>query len=169
MCGAFSSASPWARLSSFWLALLFALVQVPVTGQSTNSGPPPSESSQSEAWPLSKVSSELLTTLKDLKNKYPKTLEESENLRDKVRSLSEQLTTLSSRSETWEAESKRLTDLVKSLTKEFEDYQTAAETRAKADQKAIDQARSERDQARESVLWAVVLAILAGLGIGFML
>lgn len=168
MCGASFSTSPWARLSSFWLALLFALVQVPVIGQSTNSGPPQSESSQSEGWPLSKVSSELLNTLKDLKNKYPKTLEESESLRDKVKSLSEQLTTLSSQSATWEAESKRLTDLVKFLTLEFEDYQKAAEDRAKKDQKAIDQARAERDRARESVLWAVILSLLAGAGIGFM-
>lgn len=163
----------WARVPFFWLAFFLALPQVPLTAQSTSNGPGPSESRPSVELSLSKVSSELVTTLRDLTEKYPKAIEESESLREQVKSLSGQVSELSSSSESWEADSKRLTGLVKSLTTQFEDYQKASEAKAEIDAQAIDEARADRDEARSILPWAgvggAIIGALTALGINAIL
>lgn len=164
-----SSGWQLARVASFWLAFCFGLVQVPLTAQSTNSGPGPSESKPSAELSLSKVSSELRLTLKDLVESYPKLVTESSSLRDQVKSLSEQVSALSSSSETWEADSKRLTDSVKSLTTQFEEAQAASDERARIDAEALATARKERDEAKAILPWVgiggAILGALAWAGI----
>ena len=151
-----------ASLSAFWLAFYFTAPQVPLMGQSTNNGPGPSVYSQSAPWSPARLSAELLSTLKDLKEAYPKLMEESESLRAQVSELSGQLTALSQESVTWEAESKRLTDSLRSLTKQFEDYRAAAQARAMLDAKAIAEARGQRDL----MMWlAIACAVLAVVGL----
>lgn len=173
MCGASSLVSSWARVASFCWLLFCGLDQVPLTAQSTNSGLGQSESKPSVELSLSKVSSELRETLKDLKDKYPKALEESENLRSEVKRLSEELTALSSSSANWEKESKRLTASVKSLMTQFEELQAASDERARIDAEAIATARTERDEAKAWNLWAwiggAILGGLTGLVVGLIL
>lgn len=170
MCGASFSALHWARVASFWWLLLFGLGQVPVIAQSTNSVLGQSEPRPSSELSLSKVSSELRETLRDLAERYPLLIAESSNLRDQVKSLSMEVSALSSSSENWETESKRLTDSVSLLTTQFEELQAASDERARIDAQAIATARLERNQAKAILPWVgiggSILGALVGLGVG---
>lgn len=157
MCGASSSASSWARVASFWLALLFTLVQVPINGQSTTPGPRPQDGSNPQEMDFDSSLKEALSLIEstfplldEVRSEASAWKLDSQKWKNEATALSSELTKLRQDSE----ERLRLSE--ESLKQEKK-LREAAEARQSADQEAIDQARTNQ-------VVVGVVAFLAGAG-----
>jgi len=158
VCGASFSASPWARLSSFWLVFCFALVQVPISGQSTTPGPRLADGTPKSVTTSTETLLTLWDVLNDSRSKWESSQSELETLRAMLETGETKLAGLSTLVGELEAGSTRLSEsLAESLRRE-ESTHKAAEDREKASQKAIDEARTGQ-------VLVGVAAFLAGAGV----
>lgn len=168
-----SRALPWARVASFWWLLLFGLIQVPLTAQSTNSGLGPSESKPSAELSLSSLSSLLVERLKlrvqqsdESLRSFKKVVEAMNDYEAKWK-LSE--ASLAQLQTDHEATLKSRSDLIQ----RFDDYLRSSEERAGIDAEAIAQARRELDEARSlnvlSWIGGAIIGVLTALGLSAIL
>lgn len=154
--------SPWARVSSFWLALCFTLVQVPLTAESTTLGPVRPETKLLNGMDLD-------ASLRQLRSMLETSLQDSLKLRAEAEDLRMGL-------ENWQAEAVKLSSELTALRKDSEELsnslteslkreaalEEASTRRAMIDAKAIKEARQQRDQARAWNLWAWTGGATAG-------
>ena len=164
--GGSSSGLPWARVAPFWLVLCFGLVQVPVSGQSTTSGPPLADGKPK----IVTASTGTLLTLWDVlnvsKSRWESLQAESEALRSMLETGQARVSELSLLVGDLEKESAKLSESLKESLEREASLSQAATNRQKADQAAIDQARGQ--------LWiwggaGLGLGLLTGMVIGLIL
>lgn len=166
MCGSscmgVSLGSSLGRVASFWLAFCFGLVQVPLTAQSTNSGPGLSESSQKELSSLTNLSDEQVFSLKKRKAELQSLNEKIESFRESW--LEAELKSMGL-SKTVSLLKTDLTATSKELSQskqDFTDYKASSEERARIDAEAIAKARAERDEAEAILPWVGIGGAIVG-------
>jgi hypothetical protein len=152
--GASLLVSPWARLWPFWLSFCFTLVQVPLTAESTTSGPARPETSPLNA-------TDFDGALKQLRAMLETSLQDSLNLRAEAEDLRTGL-------ESWQAEAIKLSSMLTALRKDSEalsnsltdslkreaGLKAASDRQDEVDAQAVKEARLARDEARAWNLWA---------------